>query len=126
MLITGHGLKKGWAPLRETVWTMLRSMGMSVRVALGNGGTLIVPHWDVQRAVRNVSSRGREFEVTFCHENLIDPREIVGQNGEEDEKSWGRSDQELDLGLDRDFWSVKEALTVEEAAGSGGGGVVGV
>ena len=29
MFITGHGLKKGWAPLRETVWTMLKNMGMS-------------------------------------------------------------------------------------------------
>lgn len=103
MLITGHGLKKGWAPLRETVWTMLRSMGMSVRVALGNGGTLIVPHWDVQRAINNVEKRGRDFEVTFCPEHLIDPREIVGQQ-DEDEKSWGRSDQELDLGLNSDFW----------------------
>jgi pentatricopeptide repeat protein len=123
MLITGHGLKKGWAPLRETVWTMLRSMGMSVRVALGNGGTLIVPHWDIQRAIKNFEKRGRDFEVGCCYEHLIDPREIVGQQGEEDEKSWGRSDMDLDLGLDADFWGGGEAplpaVEVEAEAAAG-------
>jgi pentatricopeptide repeat protein len=108
MLITGHGLKKGWAPLRETVWTMLRSMGMSVRVALGNGGTLIVPHWDVERAITKMEEQQGNFKVTYCPEYLIDPREIVGQQ-DEDEKPWGRSDQELDLGLDFDFWGGGDA-----------------
>jgi pentatricopeptide repeat protein len=117
MLITGHGLKKGWAPLRETVWTMLRSMGMSVRVALGNGGTLIVPHWDVQRAIKNFEKQGRDFEVTFCHESLIDPREIVGQQDLDENNRWGRTDQDVDLGLDSDFWGGGEPV------GAGAGAV---
>jgi len=112
MLITGRGLKKGWAPLRETVWTMLRGMGMSVRVALGNGGTLIVPHWDVQRAITEMKKRGGSFEVTDCPERLIDPKEILGQQ-EEEEKPWGRSDLELDLGLDSDFWGGGETVVGE-------------
>ena len=92
MFITGHGLKKGWAPLRETVWTMLKNMGMSVRVAVGNGGTLIVPNWDVQRAVRLAWRRGWSFDVTSCFKFLVDARRIVEQQDEDEEPNWGRVD----------------------------------
>lgn len=114
MLITGHGLKKGWAPLRETVWTMLKKMGMSVRVAVGNGGTLIVPNWDVQRAIRLASRRGWTFDVGSCYKFLVDARQIVGQQDEED--SWGRVDEKM--GEDEAGWAKGMALMFGSGRGA--------
>lgn len=82
MLITGQGLKKGVAPLRETVRQLLVRMGMSVRVALGNEGTVIVPHGALVRAVKRSVRGDRPFDVFHWHEALVDPRTAKRGSGE--------------------------------------------
>ena len=79
MLITGHGLKKGVAPLRDTVLEFLKRMGVSgVRVARNNGGTLIVPYAGLKEMIRRVLRRRQLFDVYHWHAALVDPRGVPG------------------------------------------------
>ena len=48
---------------------------------------------------------------------MIDPREIVGQQDLDENNRWGRTDQDVDLGLDSDFWGGGEPV------GAGAGAV---
>lgn len=77
MLITGQGLKKGFAPLRETVLLFLKKMGLNVRIALANEGTIIVPFGSMTGVVRKSVRLGKPFDVFHWTEALVDPRTVV-------------------------------------------------
>ena len=117
MLITGHGLKKGKAPLREAVWTMLQNMGIHARVALGNGGTLIVPHWAIKRGIK--FSRQGTFDVYSNQKCLADPR-IVDDGGPVVEEEWGRLDGEKKDVVQGEEWMKFGTLATAVGGGSGG------
>lgn len=80
MFITGQGLKRGVARVRDILKHFLLNMGFSVRVAVTNEGTLIINGWDVKRVLRGSQKRNVSFDAVQWCKALVDPRgEVVVQ-----------------------------------------------
>jgi hypothetical protein len=76
MFITGQGLKKRAAPVREVTLALLTRMGVAARMSQTNTGTVIVAAGEAGRALERARRAGAAFDVRHCDRFLVDPRDL--------------------------------------------------
>jgi pentatricopeptide repeat protein len=57
MVVTGRGLKRRAAPVREATLGLLRRLGVGARIAHGNAGSVVVPEADVAQLLAKARAR---------------------------------------------------------------------